>query len=282
MFLQPKTLQEAVALLAAHGGALVAGGTDVFPAQVDRAPPTTVIDISHVADLKGIRVAADHVRIAGGVTWSELVAADLPPAFGALKAAAREIGSIQIQNRGTLGGNLCNASPAADGVPPLLALDAAVELTSRNGTRRLGLAEFILGNRRTALQAGEILSAVLVSNVWNDARSAFLKLGARRYLVISIVMVAATIARRSDGSVRAARVAVGSASAVARRLVALEDRLVGAHDATARLSSLIAADDLAALAPIDDVRGSASYRIEAARELVGRAIDLAAGVVADA
>lgn len=282
MFLQPKTLQEAAALLAAHGGTLVAGGTDVFPGQVDRAPPATVIDLSHVADLKGIRVAADHVRIAGGVTWSELVAADLPPAFDALKAAAREIGSIQIQNRGTLAGNLCNASPAADGVPPLLALDAAVELTSCNGTRRLGLAEFVLGNRRTALQAGEILSAVLVSNVWNDARSAFLKLGARRYLVISIVMVAATIARRPDGSVRAARVAVGSASAVARRLTALEDRLVGAHDATARLSSLIAADDLAALAPIDDVRGSASYRIEAARELVGRAIDLAAGVVADA
>lgn len=282
MFLQPKTLQEAAALLAAQGGTLVAGGTDVFPAQVDRAPPAIVIDLSHVADLKGFCVAADHVRISGGVTWSELVAADLPPAFDALKAAAREIGSIQIQNRGTLAGNLCNASPAADGVPPLLALDAVVELTSRNGTRRLDLPDFILGNRRTALQAGEILSAVLIPNVWNDARSAFLKLGARRYLVISIVMVAATIARRPDGSVRAARVAVGSASAVARRLTTLEDRLVGAHDATARPSSLIVADDLAALAPIDDVRGSASYRIEAARELVGRAIDLAAGVGADA
>src|SRR5271157_684736 len=202
MFLQPRTLQEAVALFAAHGGTLVAGGTDVFPAQVDCAPPATLIDLSHVADLKGIRLNGDHVRIAGGVTWSELVAADLPPAFDGLKAAAREIGSVQIQNRGTLAGNLCNASPAADGVPPLLALDAAVELASSNGTRRLDLAEFILGNRRTALRPGEILSAVLVSDAWNDARSAFLKLGARRYLVISIVMVAATIARRPDGSVR--------------------------------------------------------------------------------
>jgi CO/xanthine dehydrogenase FAD-binding subunit len=281
MFLQPRTLQEAVALLAAQGGTLVAGGTDVFPAQVDGPPPATVIDLSHVADLKGIRIAGDHIRIAGGVTWSELIAADLPPVFGGLKAAAREVGSIQIQNRGTLAGNLCNASPAADGVPPLLALDAAVELTSTGGIRQLDLADFILGNRKTALRPGEILSAVLVPSVWNDAGSAFLKLGARRYLVISIVMVAATIARSPDGSVRAARVAVGSASAVARRLTVLEDRLVGATAAT-RLSSLVAADDLAALTPIDDVRGSAAYRIEAAQELVGRAIDLAAGEIVDA
>jgi CO/xanthine dehydrogenase FAD-binding subunit len=215
------------------------------------------------------------------VTWSELIAADLPPVFGGLKAAAREVGSIQIQNRGTLAGNLCNASPAADGVPPLLALDAAVELTSTGGIRQLDLADFILGNRKTALRPGEILSAVLVPSVWNDAGSAFLKLGARRYLVISIVMVAATIARSLDGSVRAARVAVGSASAVARRLTVLEDRLVGVSAAT-RLSSLVAADDLAALTPIDDVRGSAAYRIEAAQELVGRAIDLAAGEIVDA
>jgi CO/xanthine dehydrogenase FAD-binding subunit len=281
MFLQPRTLQEAVALLAAQGGTLVAGGTDVFPAQVDGPPPATVIDLSHVADLKGIRIAGDHIRIAGGVTWSELIAADLPPVFSGLKAAAREVGSIQIQNRGTLAGNLCNASPAADGVPPLLALDAAVELTSTGGIRRLDLADFILGNRRTALRPGEILSAVLVPSLWNDAGSAFLKLGARRYLVISIVMVAATIARSPDGSVRAARVAVGSASAVARRLTVLEDRLVGASAAT-RPSSLVATDDLAALTPIDDVRGSAAYRIEAAQELVSRAIDLAAGEIVDA
>ena len=281
MFLQPRTLQEAVELFAAHGGMLVAGGTDVFPAQGERPPPETVIDLSRVADLKGIRVAGDHVRIAGGVTWSELIAADLPRAFDGLKAASREVGSIQIQNRGTIAGNLCNASPAADGVPPLLALDAAVELTSGNGVRRLQLADFILGNRRTALRRGEILSAVLIPRALADAGSAFLKLGARRYQVISIVMVAAIIARRPDGAVRAARVAVGAASAVARRLRELEDRLVGACPAT-RLSSLIAADDLAGLAPIDDVRGSAAYRVEAARELVGRAVDLAAGAIVDA
>lgn len=281
MFLQPRTLQEAVEVLATHGGTLVAGGTDVFPALVDRPPPACLIDLSQVADLKGIRLADDHVHIGGGTTWTEIIDAELPPCFDGLKAAAREVGSVQIQNRGTVAGNLCNASPAADGVPPLLALDAAVELTSRNGTRCLGLADFILGNRRTALQPGEILSAVLVPRAWDNAGSAFHKLGGRRYLVISIVMVAATIARRRDGSVRAARVVVGAASEVARRLPALEGRLIGASAST-RLSSLIAADDLAVLSPIDDVRASAAYRLTAARELVGRTIDLAAGALADA
>jgi len=281
MFLQPRSLQEAVELFAAHGGMLVAGGTDVFPALVERPPPETLIDLSHVADLKGIRLDGEHFRLGGGATWSEIIAAKLPRAFDGLKAAAREIGSIQIQNRGTLAGNLCNASPAADGVPPLLALDAEVELTSVGGTRRLPLADFILGNRRTALQRGEILAAVLVPRSWEDAGSVFLKLGARRYLVISIVMVAATIARSRDGSVRAARVAVGAASPVARRLLSLETRLTGAS-APVRLSSLVVADDLAALSPIDDVRGSAAYRMEAARELVGRALDAAAGAVVNA
>lgn len=281
MFLQPRTLQEAVELFAAHGGALVAGGTDFFPALVDRSPPATVIDLSRVAELKGVVIARDHVRIAGGVTWSEIIAAKLPRGFDGLKAAAREVGSIQIQNRGTIAGNLCNASPAADGAPPLLALDAAVELRSSRGTRCLKLSDFILGNRRTALQPGEILSAVLVPRAFEGAGAAFLKLGARRYLVISIVMAAATIARRPDGSVRAARVAVGAASAVAQRLLPLEDRLTGASAET-RLSSLIAPGDLAALSPIDDVRASAAYRLEAARELVGRAVDLAAGASIDA
>jgi CO/xanthine dehydrogenase FAD-binding subunit len=122
---------------------------------------------------------------------------------------------------------------------------------------------------------------VCVPRAWDNAGSAFQKLGSRRYLVISIIMVAATIARGRDGSVSAARVAVGAASVVARRLSALEDRLIGASAST-RLSSLIAADDLAVLSPIDDVRASAAYRLAAARELVGRTIDSAAGAFADA
>ena len=153
------------------------------------------------------------------------MAAPLPGGFDALKAAAREVGSVQIQNRGTVAGNLCNASPAADSVPPLLALDAGVELTSPRGARLMPLADFILGNRRPS-GADEILTAILVPRTI-DGPSAFLKLGARRYLVISIAMVAAALERDGDGAIAEARIAVGSCSAVAQRLPAARARLIG-------------------------------------------------------
>ena len=143
------------------------------------------------------------------------------------KAAAREIGSVQIQNRGTVAGNLCNASPAADGVPPLLALDAEVELFSLSGVRRMPLAQFITGNRKTMRRSGEILAAVLIPRNIEAAASAFLKLGARKYLVISISMVAVVLQRDSASRVSEARIAVGSCSATARRLNELEKELVG-------------------------------------------------------
>ena len=134
---------------------VLAGGTDFYPARVGRAIDEDVLDIS------GDRRAARHHgrtrdgwRLGATTTWSELLEADLPPLFDGLKQAAREVGGRQIQNAGTLAGNLCNASPAADGVPPLLALDAEVELAGRAGTRRLPLASFITGNRRTVLRAG--------------------------------------------------------------------------------------------------------------------------------
>ena len=152
-------------------------------------------------------------RLGATTTWAELIEAPLPPLFDGLKQAAREVGGRQIQNAGTVAGNLCNASPAADGVPPLLALDAEVELAGRAGTRRLPLAAFITGNRRTVLAPGELLVAIHVPKPAHDARSAFLKLGARRYLVISIAMAAATL-EIEDGRVADAR---ASPSAPARR-----------------------------------------------------------------
>jgi CO/xanthine dehydrogenase FAD-binding subunit len=165
-------------------------------------------------------------------------------------------------------GNLCNASPAADGVPPLLALDASVELASVQGRRTLPLAEFIIGPRKTALRSGELLSTVLVPKPKHEARSRFLKLGARKYLVISIAM-AAVVIERENGIVRAARIAVGACSPVAQRLPALEAALIGK-----RLSgALVRHEHLAALAPIDDVRGSAGYRSEAALVLVRRLLE---------
>jgi CO/xanthine dehydrogenase FAD-binding subunit len=201
-------------------------------------------------------------------TWSELLAADLPPAFDGLRQAAREVGGRQIQNAGTLAGNLCNASPAADGVPPLLALDAEVELASRTGTRRLPLAQFITGNRRTALAADELLVAIRVPEPRHEARSGFLKLGARRYLVISIAMASAVL-ESVAGRVQAARIAVGACSAVAQRLPSLEAGLVGAR-LDAGLPDRVERAHLSPLRPIDDVRGSAEYRSEAVVTLLRR------------
>jgi CO/xanthine dehydrogenase FAD-binding subunit len=168
-------------------------------------------------------------------------------------------------------GNLCNAPPAADGVPPLLALDADVELVSRTGTRRLPLRDFIVGNRKTARRPDEMLARVIVPRGLDDARSAFLKLGSRRYLVISIVMVAAVVQVDEAGSVAQARVAVGSCSVVAQRLLALEKDLLGAR-ATVGLGALVSPEHLAPLSPIDDVRATATYRRDAALTLVKRAL----------
>ncbi len=229
------------------------------------------MDISGLRELRGVSTEANYFRIGGLTTWSDIIRAPLPQCFDALKSAAQEVGSVQIQNRGTLAGNLCNASPAADGVPPLLALDAEVELASSNGSRRIPLAEFIIGNRKTQRQPDELLTAVWIPRTLENARSTFLKLGARRYLVISISMVAAVIQLR-DGKVAAASIAVGSCSAVARRLHDLERDLLGAPVRDG-LDALVKPDHLATLSPIGDVRATAEYRRDASLTLVRRALD---------
>jgi CO/xanthine dehydrogenase FAD-binding subunit len=275
-YLRPESLTGACAALAARRFRPLAGGTDLYPATGARALSGDVLDLTAVHELRGIELSRAGLRIGACTTWSEIALATLPPSLAALQEAAREVGGRQIQNAGTIGGNLCNASPAADGVPPLLALGAEVELASAAGARRLALADFILGPRRTALQPGEILTAVLVPRVGLMGRSRFLKLGARKYLVISIVSVAVRIVER-EGRVAEAAIAVGACSAVARRLPAVEAALTDGPfaGAAARVRD---ADVTAALAPIDDIRASAGYRAEAAAELVRRAVaDLAGG-----
>jgi len=268
MFLQPKSVDAALAMMAEPGARLLAGGTDFFPAQGERVIDHPVIDISRLADLRGITTTPTHIRIGGAATWSEIVAQPLPRGFDALKAAAREIGSIQIQNRGTIAGNLCNASPAADSVPPLMVLEAEVELLSTAGTRRLPLGAFILGNRKTALLPGEMVSAILVPRDAAARASAFGKLGARRYLVISIAMIAVAISLE-NGRVGQARIAVGACSAVAQRLADAEAALMGCQDVS-DIPDRLDARHLAGLAPIDDVRATAGYRRDAALTLLRR------------
>jgi CO/xanthine dehydrogenase FAD-binding subunit len=275
VYARPRTIEEATRAMATPGALALGGGTDVYPAHVGRSLSRPIVDLSRVEGLRGITHTADAVRFGAATTWTDIVRAQLPPAFDGLKAAAREVGSIQIQNRGTIAGNLCNASPAADGVPPLLSLDASVELASPEGRRVLPLSAFITGYRRTALGPGEIVTAVLVPSPASTARSAFVKLGARRYLVISILMAAAVIETDAQGRILQAAVAVGSASPVAQRLPDLEAELRGFGG---RPSAILTPRHLAGLAPIDDVRATAAYRLEAALSAVGEALDLAAGL----
>jgi CO/xanthine dehydrogenase FAD-binding subunit len=270
-FIRPATLADALAALATPGIRILAGGTDFFPALGDRIVKEPVLDLTGIGELGGIAIERDEIRIGGSTTWTQIVNASLPSEFDALQEAAREVGSVQIQNRATVAGNLCNASPAADGVPPLLALDAQVELASHRGTRVLPLARFITGNRRTERAPDEILTAIVVPRRIGGP-SAFLKLGARRYLVISIAMVAAIVEQDRDGRIAQARIAVGACSAVAQRLEQLERELVG-HAFATGAGAIVDARHLNALAPIDDIRATGAYRMDAARTLVARAIE---------
>lgn len=277
MYARPQSIEEALSAVAASRGRVVCGGTDLYPAHVGRTMPENIVDISGIPSLRGITETDDGYRIGGATSWSSIARAPLPEAFHGLQAAAREVGSVQIQNRGTIAGNLCNASPAADGVPPLLALDAAVELGSVRGRRQLPLASFITGYRQTALTKDEIVTAIVVPKPALGARSAFAKLGTRRYLVISILMASAVVQSDERGNLVRAAVAIGAASPVAQRLPALEAALAGLPS-DVRPSSIVDRDHLAGLTPIDDVRATAGYRMEAALTVIGEALDRAAGV----
>ena len=267
-YLRPTSLEAALAVLAQGRPTILAGGTDHFPARVAHAPDEDVLDLSALPGLRAIACADGVASIPALATWSDLIAAPLPPAFDGIKAAARQVGGAQIQNVATVLGNVCNASPAADGVPCLLALDAQIELASPAGRRVLALSDFVRGPRATARRADELALGLRIKLPTAPARATFEKLGARRYLVISIAMVTAVAEFAPDGRIARARVAVGACSPVARRLPALEAALAGQFPDP----SLVQETHLAPLAPIDDVRAPASYRRRAALELVRRAV----------
>lgn len=270
-YLRPTNVGEALAALDAGPRTIIAGGTDHYPARVGRPLDEDILDVTALRDLGRIEDTGNAYRIGALVTWTDILRADLPPWFDALKGAAREVGGVQVQNAGTIAGNLCNASPAADGVPVLMSYDASVELTSVDGKRCVPLADFITGNRATGRATNELLTSIVIPKPERSARSTFLKLGARRYLVISIVMVSAVLEEDANGMVFAARLAVGACSEVAMRLPALEHDLKGQKLSSA-LGDIVTPRHLAGLSPIDDIRGSGGYRRDAALTLVTRAL----------
>jgi CO/xanthine dehydrogenase FAD-binding subunit len=279
-YLVPDSFHEALTLLRDRRPEVVAGCTDVLPARRQGQCSDDTLDVTRLPALRGITHGPQGWRIGAATTWAEIAATPLPPAFAALQEAAREVGAVQIQNAGTIAGNICNASPAADGVPPLLALRAEVELASHAGTRRLPLEEFITGVRRTTRAADELVTALHLPHPAPGEGGAFVKLGTRSSLVISIAMVAAVV-RIDHDRIAEARVAVGACSPVARRLPAWEAALQGR-----RLDELAGLKPdpghLSVLSPIDDIRATAPYRIEAVRELCKRAVVRAANAAGGA
>ena len=274
---RPDSLDAALGLLAQGEWTVIAGGTDVYPMATDAHAwggegPRRLLDVTDIGEMRGIETRPNGHRIGGRVTWSDIVRADLPDYFDGLRLAAREVGGVQIQNRGTVAGNICNASPAADGVPPLLSLDAIVDIAGADGTRQLPLAQFIEGNRRTALKSGELVTGLFIPKRDSSSRATFLKLGARRYLVISIAMVAVTLDLYDAETIQDARVAVGACSEVACRLPGVEDALKG-KSMTADLARVLTSEMFEVLSPIDDIRANAVYRRKAAETIVRRALD---------
>lgn len=273
-FHSPETLQEALALLGAGPRRLLAGGTDLFPGNGAGPGPgdrVDLVDLSRIAGLRGISRDAQGWRLGAMTTWRDLSRARLPARFAGLQQVARSVGSVQIQNTATLAGNICNASPAADGVPALLTLDAQVEIAAPQGPRQLPLDAFITGPRATVLGPDEIVTALHVPHGPGCRGAAFEKLGARRYLVISIAMVAAELARDGD-RITQARIAVGACSPVALRLPHLEAALVGLRRAEIAAMAFDRPEFFTGLAPIDDMRATAHYRRQMVPVLCRRAV----------
>jgi CO/xanthine dehydrogenase FAD-binding subunit len=256
--LTPRSLDEALRLKAEHPGAVpIAGGTDLMvELNFDRSRPAVIMNLGEVAGLRGWSRDDGFLRLGAGLTYAEAMAEPLRSLLPALAEASRTVGSPQIRNRGTLGGNLGTASPAGDALPPLLVEDAVVEMASTGGTRRLALEDFLVGPKRNALAPEELIVAVLIRP--SGAPQTFMKVGPRNAMVIAVCSLAVS-ADRKRGELRAAFGSAGPVPALVR--APLED--------AERFPALVAS----AASPIDDVRGTAAYRRHALRVLAARGVE---------
>lgn len=270
-FLAPRHLAEALELLAASPTVqILAGGTDLWPQWTSgsKPKPAQVLSLHRLAELRMIQAQEGLLRLGACCTHRELATSPLVARLAPTVAeAAATIGALQIQNRGTLGGNLANGSPAADLPPPLVACSARVELSSVRGTRHLPLHAFYRGYRTLDLAADELVTAVLIPPLPPGAREHFRKVGTRRAQAISKVVGACRLGLLPDGTIGQAGLAFGSVAATVLRLTELETWLPG-HPADAETAALAEQRTLELVHPIDDVRSSADYR----RFLCGRLV----------
>jgi len=253
----PRSLDEALRLEAEHPHAVpVQGGTDVLVAlNFDRARPDVLLNLNEVPELRGWSRENGALRLGAALTYTEAMSGGVAESLPALADASRTVGSPQIRNRGTLGGNLGTASPAGDALPPLLVEEGEVELVSVRGSRRLPLEEFLVGPKRTALEPDELIAAVHVSP--SGQPQTFMKVGPRNAMVIAVCSLALVVDREREEL----RAAFGSSAPVARLVRAPLRDLDVFPEVVAEAAS-----------PIDDVRGTAAYRRHALRVLTARAL----------
>ncbi len=256
--LTPRSLDEALHLKAERPGAVpIQGGTDVMvELNFDRSRPDALLNLNEVPELRGWSRENGSLRLGAGLTYTEAMQASFADEYRSLAEASRTVGGPQIRNRGTLGGNLGTASPAGDALPPLLVLDAQVELASAGGTRAVPLREFVVGPKRNALAPDELIVAVVVK--LGGPRQTFMKIGPRNAMVIAVVSLALAV-DEERGELRAV---YGSAGPVPGVVTAPLDEREGFAERVAEAAS-----------PIDDVRGTAAYRRHALRVLADRALE---------
>ena len=277
---QPHRLHDLLLLLAEYGerARLVAGGTDLV-VELSRSirPTSTLIDITRVAELRYLHAERGVIRLGALTTHNDVVASPLCVARALpLAQACWEIGAPQLRTRGTVAGNLVTASPANDTITPLIALDAAVVLTSVAGERIVPLTDFYVGVRQTVLRPDELVREIRFPALTDVQRGLFLKLGLRRAQAISVIDVALVLTF-ADEVVTDARIALGALAPMIVRAAAAEAHLTGKRLAPAVCQE---AGRLACAAaqPINDIRGSAAYRLTVLANLVGSGLaQLAAG-----
>jgi CO/xanthine dehydrogenase FAD-binding subunit len=270
-YFRPRTLEEALEILAQRGHEVraVAGGTDILVQAKDGRPERAALfDLTAVRELKGIEDRGEHVYLGATATHSEMIASPLLRRWvPALPEACAVIGGPQIRNRGTLGGNLANASPAADCVPPLYAADAVVELVSISARREVPIDEFFTGPRRSVLEQDELILGVRVPKR-TGVRAAFLRLGQRQAQAISKVSIAAAMTFK-DGRPDWARVAFGAVAPTVIRAREAEKALLDGGPAGLRAAAEAAC---AEVHPIGDLRSTLDYRRAMAGVLLERAV----------
>src|SRR6266545_4481716 len=258
----PTSLAEALGVLAREPGTWqpFAGGTDLMVLlEAGKLPHKNYLNIWNLAELRGIEVTTDHVTLGALATYTEIQSNPiLREEFPMLCQAASETGGLAIQNRGTIGGNIANASPAADSPPALLAYNAELELLSVRGSRWVPYQTFHTGYKTMNMQPDELLAHVRLPRLWPDLQHYYRKVGTRKAQAISKVCLAAT-ARVKEGTVDHVRIALGSIAPIPLRCLKTEEALRGE-----RLDENIIAKAKAALAreivPIDDIRATKSYR----------------------